>query len=909
MILPAALALSSFLQEGEAPLQKADGDLVTLATSEHFVVVILSTSLPADRLDQYQAHAQRIIDAAKFSLEAFFTQLGYEPRGILKEVFGETPTRRQHILIQSLDRALGQVQDVYHGGKLARLEVSLEHPRRFSSPESLDDTVAHEIFHVVQMGYDSREDRWLMEATATAVCDQVWPDRAGRKHAGTARFVHDWYATAELSLSTHYGTPPHHAYGASLFFQHLREKVDDSIMRRIWELCADQPGRNALDALDRALREHGTGLGEAFRNFASAVLLKRFQPEYDDALRPEDLFANPAMLERPPAWPFTFGMGADKFHLLPIERTLPPLSACYVRLRSGQLLPAGLVTAFGRGGEIWLALHLRRPDGSWREGEFLPCDAHKTAAAHVQAGASEYTEAVAVFVNTDPERSHAVWIAVSDIHPGSVTRVWVVKKGARTIYSAELKGERWHRSGWPPSEPVPLEKKDALVVTVETTPDVTALSLRLGGAELSLKPLGRPERVRRWMIELPAASLAGALKKSFWLPLEFMGENGASYPLDGDPATAPTSVPQGPDMIVEGYEPQPDLSHALLLQYEENEGRFSDGCVCSLLPPVAGEFVAARCLGRAGRDGPFGAVADKSPPQGPRMIRNAGILQVDYLSWTGGLGLKIKATLDTGYDVDLRAYHPDFASTSEGKDTIGHFNPEALDVIERELVRRGFPRVRASGPSMWENVRVAGSLRDLTVLQIQAEYTGRLRLTRCRPDLFEGHFQAPVSWNLKNLDDEGKPTGAFRGEGKLEICFRLKPLSRTDSGGRMKEPLARVEKDEREKLARRLKNLEEEWAWRIGNQQDQVKSARDRLKELRDRQGEPEVTAEMLQGAEVRSLQAEVYLEMLKKEKEQKIAGETEHGEALIRARILEAEYALWERYLDHLKDGVEIVP
>ncbi len=138
--------------------------------------------------------------------------------------------------------------------------------------EWLQVTAAHEFFHAIQMGYDGREYEsepfrpYWMEMSAVWMEDMVYDDV--NDYLGYLRhfFNEPW-----LSLKTFSSPTDQHAYGSCVWPMYLQERFDTTIIRDIWEGCAQVAGDNVFDppgesATDKALPD-GVSFEDAFREF------------------------------------------------------------------------------------------------------------------------------------------------------------------------------------------------------------------------------------------------------------------------------------------------------------------------------------------------------------------------------------------------------------------------------------------------------------------------------------------------------------------------------------------------------------------------------------------------------------------------------------------------------------------
>ena len=124
-------------------------------------------------------------------------------------------------------------------------------------------TAAHEFFHVVQFAYDSFEDGWFMEATATWMEEQVYD---------TVNDNRQYLAASSLRLpmrSLDYPLPAATPYGNWVFFQFLSEKLGREPIHSMW-YRASKSGVYSTLAIRRALEAEGTTLPYRFLGFSSS---------------------------------------------------------------------------------------------------------------------------------------------------------------------------------------------------------------------------------------------------------------------------------------------------------------------------------------------------------------------------------------------------------------------------------------------------------------------------------------------------------------------------------------------------------------------------------------------------------------------------------------------------------------
>lgn len=139
--------------------------------------------------------------------------------------------------------------------------------------ENMEVTAAHEYFHAVQFGYDSGEDGWFMEATATWAEDEVFDDVDDNINylAGGP------LGRPDIALDKFGGS---HHYGDWIFFRYLTETLDATegdlprLVLDFWERADSTNGEAedyySLQAIKAVLSTEGWSLKNAFASFAAA---------------------------------------------------------------------------------------------------------------------------------------------------------------------------------------------------------------------------------------------------------------------------------------------------------------------------------------------------------------------------------------------------------------------------------------------------------------------------------------------------------------------------------------------------------------------------------------------------------------------------------------------------------------
>lgn len=118
-------------------------------------------------------------------------------------------------------------------------------------------TAAHELFHVIQMGYHYRDmDRYFWEMSA------VWmEDRAYDAINDYYQYLPSFLLNLNLPLSYENGI---HEYGSALFLKFIGERFSEGIIRRTWENIRTS---HSMYAMDTALGDSLSSMAAAFVEF------------------------------------------------------------------------------------------------------------------------------------------------------------------------------------------------------------------------------------------------------------------------------------------------------------------------------------------------------------------------------------------------------------------------------------------------------------------------------------------------------------------------------------------------------------------------------------------------------------------------------------------------------------------
>ena len=133
-----------------------------------------------------------------------------------------------------------------------------------SPTADLEVTLAHEYNHILQFGYDSFQDAWFAESTATWMESQVYP-----QIDDYLRYVRRWVKLWDTPLTT----SSIKEYGSAVWNLWLERHYGDSIIRQAWARAIHvRPGGFSVDAYESAIRALGhSDLSHDFARFAAAV--------------------------------------------------------------------------------------------------------------------------------------------------------------------------------------------------------------------------------------------------------------------------------------------------------------------------------------------------------------------------------------------------------------------------------------------------------------------------------------------------------------------------------------------------------------------------------------------------------------------------------------------------------------
>jgi len=125
--------------------------------------------------------------------------------------------------------------------------------------EAMQVTAAHEFFHAIQFGIDLYEERWWMEATATHMEDEVYPEVNDNY-----QYLPGWFQFPDNGLESTIGF---YEYGNFIFAKRLSEDFGDDIIREIWEEMVNSSG---LTAINNILVHKNSSLVSEFSRFVTS---------------------------------------------------------------------------------------------------------------------------------------------------------------------------------------------------------------------------------------------------------------------------------------------------------------------------------------------------------------------------------------------------------------------------------------------------------------------------------------------------------------------------------------------------------------------------------------------------------------------------------------------------------------
>lgn len=147
----------------------------------------------------------------------------------------------------------------------------------FPSPPlaSMKVTVAHEYNHILQFNYDTAEDLWMFEATATWAEQQVYPD------------INDYlnYLPTFARLTQSPLTGRVKIYAEAVWNHWLTSRYGPEVVRDAWAASLGaKPPHFAVAAYEKSIKEHGgRSFSREFATFAAATAEWNLSDAFPDA--------------------------------------------------------------------------------------------------------------------------------------------------------------------------------------------------------------------------------------------------------------------------------------------------------------------------------------------------------------------------------------------------------------------------------------------------------------------------------------------------------------------------------------------------------------------------------------------------------------------------------------------------
>jgi hypothetical protein len=130
--------------------------------------------------------------------------------------------------------------------------------------EGMRTVVPHELFHLVQDGYDAEVERWWAEGSAQWAAKQVYPELQDLERFLPAYFDNPW---RPLNVPPS-GVITSFLYATAIWPVFLHERHDAALVREIYEGFTGD-GASVLEATDRVFVARDTSLAQEFLQFAA----------------------------------------------------------------------------------------------------------------------------------------------------------------------------------------------------------------------------------------------------------------------------------------------------------------------------------------------------------------------------------------------------------------------------------------------------------------------------------------------------------------------------------------------------------------------------------------------------------------------------------------------------------------
>ena len=249
--------------------------------SDHFRVVYSSLCNGNQSVESY---ANRMLEIAEIVYQKEVVEMGLRPPAGNEQYFIDIFLGRKSRSedCRGTDYVSGSIIDWPFSYIDTYAGYAAEHPRTEAvaylvmnaglTDELLQVTLAHEIHHTIQFAYkhfensffsDSYldEDLWILEAMATAMEKQVFPEVDDYVY-----YVNRWYETMDHPLDSFNGV---HEYGASIWILFLINELSNDVAHNILSLFIAENGWQQI--LEQVASDSETTLPDLFSRFISAV--------------------------------------------------------------------------------------------------------------------------------------------------------------------------------------------------------------------------------------------------------------------------------------------------------------------------------------------------------------------------------------------------------------------------------------------------------------------------------------------------------------------------------------------------------------------------------------------------------------------------------------------------------------
>lgn len=147
--------------------------------------------------------------------------------------------------------------------------------------ELMRATIAHEYNHILQFAYDTFQDLWMFESTATYMEEKVFPE------------IDDYlnflpsFASGSIKPMATESRRDSKVYGSAVWNHWLSSRYGDGVVREAWEVSPDVKPRDfAVAAYESAIASAGgPSFSQEFAAFAAATAEWNSSPAFPDSAR------------------------------------------------------------------------------------------------------------------------------------------------------------------------------------------------------------------------------------------------------------------------------------------------------------------------------------------------------------------------------------------------------------------------------------------------------------------------------------------------------------------------------------------------------------------------------------------------------------------------------------------------